>query len=265
MIQTDNVSFIDRLRHYLFLTDVGITELRGLRGPITIPRLSASQTAYWVAEGSAVTESQGTMDQVTLSPKTVGCFSQLTKKLLIEAKAVPDIEALIVDDMAKQIASAIQDKALSGDGTSDTPSGLYNSSISTKSCVDQNDPTWAETVDVWSTVASNRALSLPREEFYWACSSTVAGNLMVKSKDSGSGKFVLEDDFRILGYPVMVSELCSQLTFGAFKQLIIAYWAGLDLLTDPYTNGSAGTVNFYALQDVDAGVRHPSAFCKTVA
>ena len=46
---------------------------------------------------------------------------------------------------------------------------------------------------------------------------------------------------------------------------MIAYFSGLDLLVDPYSNGSAGTINFYALQDVDVGVRLPTAFCKTTA
>ena len=156
-------------------------------------------------------------------------------------------------------------KALSGDGSSNTPTGLYNSSISTKTCTDQNDPTWAEVVGVWSTLGGNRALSLPRDEFAWICPSTVAGNMMVKTKDSGSGRFVLEDDMRIMGYPVVVSELCSQLTLGAFRQLMLCYWSGLDLLTDPYSNGSSGTINFYALQDVDVGVRLPTAFCKTTS
>ena len=142
LIQTDVISFIDRLRHYLFLTDVGVTELRGLRGPINIPRLTASQTAYWVAEAGSPTESQGTLDQVSLTPKTVGCFAQITRRLLEEAKATPDVEALIVDDMARQIAAAIQDKALSGDGTSNTPTGLYNSSIGSVSFSTGNDPTW---------------------------------------------------------------------------------------------------------------------------
>ena len=164
--------------------------------------------------------------------------------------------------MARQIAAAIQDKALSGDGTSNTPTGLYNSSIGSVSFATGNDPTWAETVEVWETVASNRALSLPRDEFAWACSAGVAGNMMAKSKDSGSGRFVLDTDMRILNYPVYISELCSGLTFGAWRQLMLAYWSGLDILADPYTNGSAGTVNFYALQDLDVGVRLPSAFAK---
>ena len=265
LVETQLVSFIDRLRHYLFLSDVGVTELRGLNGPIDIPRLTASQTAYWVAEGADLTESQGTLDQVSLTPKTVGAYSQVTRRLLLEAKTSYSVETLIIDDMAKQIAAAIQDKALSGNGASNTPTGLYNSSISTKSCTDQNDPTWSEVIGTWSTVAGNRALSLPRDSFAWACPSIVAGNMMAKTKDSGSGRFVMEDDFRILNYPVMVSELCSQLTFGSFSQLIMAFWSGLDLQVDPYTAGKSGTVNFYALQDVDIGVRLPTAFCKTTS
>jgi HK97 family phage major capsid protein len=262
LIQTDVISFIDRLRHYLFLTDVGVQELRGLRGPVNIPRLTASQTAHWVTEGNAPAESQGTLDQVSLSPKTVGAYAQVTRRLLEEAKETPDVEALIVDDMARQIAAAIQDKAMSGDGSSGTPTGLYNSSIGSVSFGTANDPTWAETVSVWGNVAGNRALSLPRDQFAWAFSSTPAQNMMAKSKDTGSGTFVLDTGMEIMGYPVYISELCSGVTFGAFSQMILAYWSGLDILSDPYTNGSAGTVNFYALQDIDVGVRLPSAFCK---
>jgi HK97 family phage major capsid protein len=262
LIQTDVISFIDRLRHYLFLTDVGVQELRGLRGPVNIPRLTASQTAHWVTEGNAPAESQGTLDQVSLSPKTVGAYAQVTRRLLEEAKETPDVEALIVDDMARQIASAIQDKAMSGDGSSGTPTGLYNSSIGSETFASANDPTWAETISVWGNVAGNRALSLPRDQFAWAFSSSPAQNMMAKSKDTGSGTFVLDTSMEIMGYPVYISELCSGVTFGAWSQMILAYWQGLDILSDPYTNGSAGTVNFYALQDIDVGVRLPSAFCK---
>ena len=90
---------------------------------MNIPRLTASETAYWVAEAGSPTESQGTLDQISLSPKTVGAYSQVTRRLLVEAKQTLDVETLIVDDMARQIASVIQEKAMSGDGTSNTPTG----------------------------------------------------------------------------------------------------------------------------------------------
>ena len=86
LIQTDVISFIDRLRHYLFLTDVGVTELRGLRGPINIPRLTASQTAYWAAEAGSPMESQGTLDQVPLRPKTEGMFCRRCRNMMVKSK-----------------------------------------------------------------------------------------------------------------------------------------------------------------------------------
>ena len=85
---------------------------------------------------------------------------------------------------------------------------------------------------------------------------------MAKTKDSGSGRFVLDTDMRILNYPVYISELCTGVTFGSWEQMILAYWSGLDVLTDPYTAGASGTVNFYALQDLDVGVRLPTAFAR---
>ena len=60
-----------------------------------------------------------------------------------------------------------------------------------------------------------------------------------KSKDTGSGTFVLDTNMEIMGYPVYISELCSGVTFGSWSQMILCYWSGLDIMTDPFTNGSA--------------------------
>ncbi len=73
----------------------------------------------------------------------------MTRRLLEEATANPDVEILIVDDMARQIVAVFQDKALSGDGTSNTSPGLYNSSIGSVSFATGNDPTWDKTFEVW--------------------------------------------------------------------------------------------------------------------
>jgi len=41
-------------------------------------------------------------------------------------------------------------------------------------------------------------------------------------------------------------------------------WGGLDLLVDPYTGGTSGTVRVSVLQDVDVTVRHPESFSAMV-
>jgi hypothetical protein len=41
---------------------------------------------------------------------------------------------------------------------------------------------------------------------------------------------------------------------------MIGQWGGLDLLVDPYTGSSAGTVRVVALQDVDVAIRRAASF-----
>ena len=38
-------------------------------------------------------------------------------------------------------------------------------------------------------------------------------------------------------------------------------FGGLDLVVDPYSNSSSGTVRIVALQSVDVAVRHAVSFC----
>jgi hypothetical protein len=49
---------------------------------------------------------------------------------------------------------------------------------------------------------------------------------------------------------------------GLFEHCLIGMWGGIDLVVDPYTNGSTGVVNIYAYQLADIAVRHPGAFSK---
>ena len=44
---------------------------------------------------------------------------------------------------------------------------------------------------------------------------------------------MLDNYMEIMGYPVYISELCSGVMFGAWSQMILAYWFGLDIMTDP--------------------------------
>ena len=41
-------------------------------------------------------------------------------------------------------------------------------------------------------------------------------------------------------------------------------WGTLDLMVDPYSNSTSGTVRVVALQDVDVAVRHAESFATMV-
>ena len=50
--------------------------------------------------------------------------------------------------------------------------------------------------------------------------------------------------------------------FGLFDNVYIGMFGGVDLVVDPYTNGSTGVINVYAYQLADVAVAHAGAFNK---
>ena len=78
----------------------------------------------------------------------------------------------------------------------------------------------------------------------------------------GSGSILKPDTKSMLGFPYHVSMNCPNhaLFFGAWSQLVIGLWSGVDLTVDPYTNSTTGAVWIVALQDADVMCRHGQAF-----
>ena len=95
-------SFIELLRNRLALAQAGMTTLSGINGNISIPKQGSSATAYWVGEGSSPTESQQTIEQINLSPKTCGAFVDYSRKLLLQSSI--DVEQMVRDDLARVLA-----------------------------------------------------------------------------------------------------------------------------------------------------------------
>jgi hypothetical protein len=65
--------FIDVLRNASSVMQAGATMLTGLSGDVKIPKKTAAATAAWIAsEGGAAAESEMTVGQVSMTPKTLG-------------------------------------------------------------------------------------------------------------------------------------------------------------------------------------------------
>ena len=85
-----------------------------------------------VAENSNITESQLTVDQVSLQPRTIGALTDYSRRLLLQSSI--DIENLVRKDLATQIAIEIENQAINGVGTESKPLGILNvSGINTES------------------------------------------------------------------------------------------------------------------------------------
>lgn len=265
--------FIDRLRQSLTVERMGATILADLApgAPVDIPRLTGSATAYWVAEHGAITGSDHTFDQVTLTPKTVGCLVEYSRRMLLNA--TPSVEALIRKDLAAQVAEAIDGKAIAGDGTSNTPTGVLNtSSVST---VDHGAtggaPTWAKVLEFVEAIelenaAAGKLAFVTNAKVVRKMRSTVR----VSSTDS---RMIMEAANLLADYPLFASNAVpssyaetttnlSGMAFGNWADLLVGYWGALDVLVNPYADSvyAKGGVLVTALQDVDVQVRRPKSF-----
>jgi HK97 family phage major capsid protein/HK97 family phage prohead protease len=249
-------SFIDLLRNRLALAQAGVTMLTGLQGNISIPRQSSAATAYWVGEGSSPTESQQAIDQVNMTPKTVGAFVDYSRRLLLQSSI--DVEGMVRNDLVRVIALELDRAGIYGTGSANQPLGLTNvTGIGTQALTSYG--TFAEYIGMETDVASANA---DAGSLRYVVNAAARGALKSTEKATNTGMFVFEDG-EINGYPAIVSnQLASNdALFGDFSMMIMGMWSGLDLTVDPYAGATAGTVRIIALQDVDVAVKQPGAFC----
>ena len=254
----DAGSFIDLLRNASALDQAGATVLTGLVGNVAIPRQSGAATAYWVAESGAPTESQQTVDQVSLTPRTVAAFTDYSRRLMLQSSI--DVENMVRNDLARVLALKIDVAGLYGTGNSSEPLGLkLTTGVGTEDFA-ADTPTFAEVVALESDVAGANALT---GSPVYLMNAAMRGALKTKAKDTGSGLFVMEGDL-VNGYRGILSNqvASNDLWFGNFADLIIGYFSGLDLMVDPYTHSTSGTVRVVAMQDCDIAVRHPESFSR---
>lgn len=269
-------SFIDLLRNAMVLDKLGVTWLRDLNGNIAIPSQTGAATAYWVAESGAPTESAQAVGQVTMTPKTVGAFTDYSRRLLLQSSV--DVEAFVRADLAAIIALAIQTAAINGSGSNNEPTGLLNTSgIGSVAGGDNGAaPTYDHMVDLESAIAIANA---DAGTMAYLTNAKVRGKLR-KTQEfaSTNGKAVWTSGRErgmgeVLGYDAVVTNavpstltkgtangVCSAIAYGNWADLLIGMWGGLDVMLDPYTGATSGTKRVVALQDVDIAARRVASF-----
>lgn len=269
-------SFIELLRNALVLDRMGITMLRDLSGNLAIPSQTGAATSYWVAENGAPTESQQTFGQVTMTPKTIGAYTDYSRRLLLQSSI--DVEAFVRADLAQVIALGILTAAINGSGTSNQPTGVLNTSGIGSVAMGTNGgaPTYDMAVDLETAVAIANA---DVGNLAYLTNTKVRGKLRKTQVFSGTNGQPVWTSGRergigeLLGYDAFVtnavpsdltkgtsSGVCSAGIFGNWADLIMGMWGGLDVMLDPYAGSTAGTKRVVALQDLDIALRRVASF-----
>jgi HK97 family phage major capsid protein len=262
--------YIDALRSEATVLRAGAQVFTGLKGDIKIPRLTTKGTVGFVAENSAVSETNQAFDQVTMTQRDLGGFVDISRQLMNNAN--PSIEQIVRNDMTQQIALKIDDVAFEGGGSNE-PTGITQTSGIGSVAIGTNGGaiTYDATIDLIKEVATDNAL---KGSLGYAVTPEVVYQMRKTPKVASTDSMMIMDSADSLnGYPVFQSsQLPKNLTkgslsstahamiFGNFKDLLVGFYSGLDILVDQFTGASAGTVRLVFFQGVDIAVRHPESF-----
>ena len=262
-------SFIDLVRNRSALLGLNVTTLTGLTGNVDIPKKTGNTTAYWVGEDVAVSETTIALGQISMTPKSLGGYVDITRRLMQQSSL--DVEALVRADLAESIALAIDYSGIYGLGGSSALLGIKNiTGVGTETLT--SDATtnksiggvtyyfgnFSDYVNMETTVS---VANLDVNSMFYVGNAHVRGALKQTLRNTNSEMFIWDNN-EVNGYGGRVSNqlIGSNVLFGDFSQAIFGFWSGVDITVDPYTNSTKGTTRIVAFQDVDFGVRNPGAF-----
>ena len=277
--------FISLIRNKLVVAGLGAEFLSGLRGNVAMPKGLTGATSFWVSESTDITtESTPTFGQVALSPKSLGAYADISRKLLLQSSL--DVEAYIRNELAATIAQEIDRAAINGSGSDPEPRGVMNV-VGIGSVVGGTNgkaPTHANMVALETEVAADNA---DLGKLAYLTNTKVRGKLRLTFTNPTYGEQPVWEPSQTVwgggqadragwglvnGYRAAVSNqvpsnltkgnssVCSAIIFGNWADLVIGQWGSLDILVDRITGGLKGTVRVIAFQDVDIAVKNAQSF-----
>jgi hypothetical protein len=267
------LSYDGKLRGQLLAEKLGVRFINNLVGNLNI--VTGGADASWVAEDANATKEKPAYAKVTLSPKRLQVLQGITYDLMHQNSK--SVDALIMDDMVKAHAAALDAAILAGAGANGEPSGVLGQAGNTVS-IDTNGGaiTYAKLVEMETAVGEDNGLL--DNSLAYVSNAKVMGQMKTIPQIAGY-PFYLLNDGKVNGYPFYMSNalpsnlkkgssqsgVLSAAVFGAWSQVICGTWGGgLQFIIDPYTAKKAGVLEVTAIAYHDVAVRHANAFAKIV-
>lgn len=251
-------SFIDMLRNRTTIMRLATT-MGGLVGNVDIPRQTGGATAYWLGEGEDSQEGTPTIGQLELSPKTLGAYTDITRRLLMQSSM--DAEGIVRRDLVNAMAQAIDFAGYYGSGAGNQPRGIKNYTGINAVDFAAALPTFKELVDMESLIAADNA---DIGQMGYIGNAAFRGHCKTTAKfGTGTESTIWEPGNTINGYNTEISNqiAAGDVFFGNFADMLIGMWGGLDLTVDPYSLSKSGGLRIVVFQDVDFVLRRVESFC----
>lgn len=253
-VATEKLSIVGPLRSAMVLSQAGATYLTGLVGDISIPFYSGSNVG-WAGEIAEASNGKGTFSDITLSPKRLTAYLDISKQFLIQDSV--GAEELLRSDIIAALAEKLEKTILGAEAGDNTkPAGLFNG-VSADTAAFK----YGDVIDMEESLESANVTG----SMVYVVNPKAKATMRKTAKDSGSGRFVMEGN-EVEGVRVLSSSAVTSkgLLLGNFRELIIGQWGGLDLTIDPYTLATKSQVRIVINAFFDAKVRRPAALVKRI-
>ncbi len=260
-------AFQDGLREAAIYEQVGATVLNGLAANTEIPVVGSNSAAYINGENADASDVGNNFSSITLSPKRIGGFVDLSKQLMMQVGT--GAEAAIVRDLGRSIGEAMNAAMFKiGNVTgADQSIGEYSVGNVSPTAYVAGSSTVADMLTMEEALAEAKGLQ---------------GNLAyvvnpVNMKDIRTGALVSsisavqDSKASFNGYPIVFSTGCekraashkdSMAIFGDFSKLYVGNYGVLDIMVDPYTQGIKGAVRLVLNKYASFGVSNGASFVK---
>lgn len=235
------------IRKGLIYDKVGLTIRSGLSGTLRWPK-HGKAVASFADEGERLVDSSISWDKLETNGHRMGLAVPVTREELEDSHGI--VESVVREEMPNAIIDLINGALFSTSGTYTAADGkTHNRKVSgpfvkaaTKATQFAGSvPTRKELLLMVAGIADKIDLVAP----CWVMTEAMKAELMDVKVDSGSGRFLCEND-NILGYPVFTtSEIgAGNIGFGDWSYQAAGFFGDWSLIADPYTLARNNAVDF---------------------
>jgi len=248
---------IEALRAPTVVEGLGTTVIRNATGNLQFPRVSNKAVGTGETEVSADAASTMEMDQVDLTPQRVAANTKYSKQLILQGG--PELDALISNELAAAMNAYIDDYAFD---TIMASTAVNQSSVSDGALT-------AAIVNTMETDALGAGANLAGASYVMSPGAYGLSKALAQVASVNAlwenGRFNM---YNAVATPYLVNGFLEDgttaaagaLCFGNFQQGgILAYFGGIDLLVDPYSDAGTAQIALHVNRFFDFDLRQPGA------
>jgi HK97 family phage major capsid protein len=269
--------FLEYLYNRMRVKELGAQTISGLRENVAYPKQTGKASGSWVAEnpGSDVADSNLTLGQIPSSPKTYQSSTSYSRQLL--AQAVIDVDTAVRQDLARDMALAMDAAAIAGPTGGSSPVGIMNTT-GVQSFILENDTgngaqaTYTDVIHILEDLEDVNADQLGDPG--WLTTPGVKSLLKLTARLANTIALpAWADDDTLSGYEARSSNQVPKtlvrgstsnnhaLILGVFATMVIGMWgSGFELVVDPFRLKKQGMIELTSFMLGDVVLKYPQAF-----